>query len=88
MAHSNGSGHTAGFVDHIDIDAQDFGHLGMDDAVAGIGAAAGPQTTTAVILRLGNPLAAMATPVATASNNTRQIKLIFFMSSSSLVNDL
>jgi hypothetical protein len=61
MAHSNRSGHTAGLVDHVDVDAQEFGHFGMDDAVAGVGPAAGPpnhpQTTTpvatAVILRLG-----------------------------------
>jgi hypothetical protein len=79
MAHSNRSGHAAGLVDHIDVDAQDFGHFGVDDAVAGVGPAAGAPTTTAVILRLGNPFAAMATPVETASRTVRLTNRIFFI---------
>jgi hypothetical protein len=80
MAHSNGSGHTAGFVDHIDIDAQDFGHLPMDDAVAGVGAAAGPpdhhRGDIAFWETLWQP---WPHPWSTASRTIRLTNRIFFI---------
>ena len=35
------TGNTTGFIDNVDVNAQDFSHFGADDAVAGIGSAAG-----------------------------------------------
>jgi hypothetical protein len=60
MAHSHGAGHAAGLVDDVDIDAQEFGHFGVMMRLQVSVPPPAPQTTTAVILRLGNPFAAMA----------------------------
>ena len=55
MTHSNGPGHAAGLVDHVDVDAQEFGHFGVDDAVAGVGAAAGTPDHHGSDIAFGKP---------------------------------
>jgi hypothetical protein len=39
--HTDRTGDSPGFIDHIYVNPQDFGHFSADDAVAGIGSATG-----------------------------------------------